>query len=175
MKNKNFELADKNEELKSALVNCKNLVKEKDEKVYKIRVELENTKKNIRMLNSGTKKLDYILNMGQSMCNQNGLGYVGITNTIATISKTVFVKYAPTTTNRHVSGKNAKPPLPKVKVKRLIPIYYYCNMPSHIRPKYFKYKNIFMMNRIEQPYYKLRPTPKLKIDLDNKFAKKTMD
>ena len=45
-------------------------------------------------------------------------------------------------------------------------------MLDHICPKYFKYENIFKMNRIEQPLYKLRTAPKLKINLDNKSAKK---
>ena len=62
LKDKIVEINDENTNLKSALVNLKNLVKEKNEKVQEIIVELESTKKNLRMLNFGTTKLDQILN-----------------------------------------------------------------------------------------------------------------
>ena len=68
-----FEFADENKELKDVVFNLKSILKtKKDEKVYEITAELESTKKNLRMLNSGTTKLDQILNMGQSMNNRNG-------------------------------------------------------------------------------------------------------
>ena len=94
LKDKLFELADENAELKSASANWKNLLKEKDDKIQEIKVELENTHKNLRMLNFGTSNLEQILNMGQSVCNRNGLGYTGVTNDVVTTSKTVFVKVA---------------------------------------------------------------------------------
>ena len=108
-------------------------MKEKDEKVQKIKAELENTQKNLRMLNSGTSNLEQILNMGQSVCNRNGLGYTGVTNDVATTSKIVFVKAAVTSQNHFSSGKIIKPALPKVK--RFVPICHYCNKSGHIRPK----------------------------------------
>ena len=43
LKDKLFELANENAELKSASANWKNLLKEKDEKVQEIKAELENT------------------------------------------------------------------------------------------------------------------------------------
>ena len=49
------------------------------------------------MLNSGTIKLNQILTIRQSNGNQNGLGYTGVVNAVATISKTMFVKSTPTT------------------------------------------------------------------------------
>ena len=101
--------------------------------------ELENTQKNLRMLNSGTSSLEKILNMGQSLCNRNGLGYTGVTNDVATTSKIVFVKAAATIQNHSGSGKIIKPALSKVK--RFVPICHYCNKYGHIRPKCFKYKN----------------------------------
>ena len=73
LKDKLFVLANENAELKSALVNLKNLEKEKDEKVREITVDLKNTKKNLRMLNSRTTKMDQILNKEQSMNNRNGI------------------------------------------------------------------------------------------------------
>ena len=63
LKDKLFVLVDENAELKSELVNLKNLVKEKDEKVQEITTDLESTKKNPRMLNFGITKLDQILSM----------------------------------------------------------------------------------------------------------------
>ena len=122
------------------------------------------------MLNSGTSSLKQILNMGQSVCNRNGLGYIGVTNDVATTSKIVFVKATATTQNHFGSGKIIKPALPMVK--RFVPICHYCKKPGHIRPKCFKYKNTFRMNSVEQPYYKSRTAPKHKIDLKNKFVKK---
>ena len=63
LKDKIFELVDENEELKGIVFNLKSLVKEKDEKVQELNAELDNTKKNLRMLNFGTTKLEQILNM----------------------------------------------------------------------------------------------------------------
>ena len=77
-----------------------------------------------------------------------------------------------TIANPYVSGKNAKPPPPKDKLKKIVPICHFCNMPSHIHPKCFKYKNTFRMNRMKQPYYKPRTAPKHKINLKNKFINK---
>ena len=55
------------------------------------------------MLNFGTTKLNQILIMGQS--NKNGPEYIGVTSVVATTSKTVFVKVAPTPSNHYVSGR----------------------------------------------------------------------
>ena len=63
LKDKIFELADENEELKGVVFNLKSIVKEKDEKAQEFTVELDSTKKNMRILNSGTTQLDQILNM----------------------------------------------------------------------------------------------------------------
>ena len=84
----------------------------------------------------------------------------------------MFVKVAPTPANHPISGKNVRPLVPEVKVKKFVPIYHFYNMPGHIHPKYFKYKNTFKMNSVEQPYYKSRTVPKHKIDLKNKSVKK---
>ena len=83
-------------------------MKEKDENVQEIKAELENTQKNLRMLNFGTSSLKQILNMGQSVCNRNGLGYTSITNDVETTFKTMFVKAAATTQNHSGSGKIIK-------------------------------------------------------------------
>ena len=76
LKDKIIEINEENIDLKSTLVNLKILVKEKDEKIQEITVDLEGIKKNLRMLNFGTTKLDQVLNMGQSMNNRSGIGWV---------------------------------------------------------------------------------------------------
>ena len=152
------------------------------------------------MLNSGIKKLDHILTMGQPIIDWNGIGYTnvsnnvatssktvckialiievshnsgktvnsltfGVTNNVATTSKTMFVKTIVIRENCHVAGMNSNPPLSKVKMKRFVPICHFCNMPSHIHPKCFKYKNTFRMNRMVKSAYKRRTAHKHKIDL----------
>ena len=102
LKDKNFVTKDENAILKSALVNLKNLVKEKDEKFQEITADLEAIEKNLRMLNSGITKLDQILNMGQSMNNMNRIGYSGVADSIATMSNTLFVKAASTTAKQPI-------------------------------------------------------------------------
>ena len=71
--------------------------------------------------------------MGKSVSDRNGLGYTGITRDVATNSKTVFVKAAPTTSKAPIFGKTVKPTPPKVK--KFVPTCYFCNMTSHIRPR----------------------------------------
>ena len=108
------------------------------------------------MLNSGTKKLDQILNIGQSAKNWSGLGYSIITNSIATEQKTVFVKATSTVAIQPVSCKKVISPVAESKVNRFVPMCYFCNFPSHIRLKCYKYKKYLRMNKIEQPYFKPR-------------------
>ena len=82
----------------------------------------------------------------------------------------MFVKATATTQNHSGSSKIIKPTL--LKVKKFVLICHYCKKPGHIRPKYFKYKNTFRMNSVEQPYYKSRTAPKNKTDMKNKSVKK---
>ena len=84
----------------------------------------------------------------------------------------MFVKVTATTENTPIFRKNFDLLFPVGKKKRFGPICHYYNMPSHIRPKCFKYKNTFRMNRMKQPYYKPRIAPKHKINLKNKYIKK---
>ena len=85
------------------------------------------------MLNSGTQNLDQILSMEKSVSDRNSLGYTGVTRDVATNSKIVFVKAAPTTSKVPIFGKTIKPA--SLKVKRFVPTCYFCNMLGHIRPK----------------------------------------
>ena len=79
LKNKIVELGDENEMFKGASANWRDLLKLKDEKIQELKAELENTQKNLRMLNSGTQNLDQILSMGKSVSDRNGLGYTDVT------------------------------------------------------------------------------------------------
>ena len=106
------------------------------------------------------------------MNNRNEMGYSSVADSVATTFNTMFVKAASTIVKQPVFGKNAKPSLPDVKVKRFVPICHYCNKLAHIRPKCFKYKNTRRMNRIKHSYIKSRTTLKHKINLKNKSVKK---
>ena len=100
------------------------------------------------------------------------LGYSIVADSFATEQKTIFVKVAPTTANQPVSSKNVIPPVPKGKVNRFVSICHFFNLPGHIRPKCYKYKKVFKMNKIEQPYSKPRIALRIKIDLNDKSIKK---
>ena len=97
------------------------------------------------------------------MNNQNGLGYIGVTNDVAMTSKTVFVKGSATTPNHHTFGKTFKPAL--LKIKRFVPIFYFCNMLGHIHPRCYKYIKFLRMRRNEKPFYASRTTHKIKVEL----------
>ena len=131
--------------------------------------------------------------MGQS--SKHGLGYTEITNIAATAPKIVFVKDGVTsnvattskivsiivavkTVNTRSSGKNSTPSLSGGK-KRFVFTCHFCNRPSHICPKYFKYQNIFKMVRFGKynhnsrvAAYKPKNASKHTIDLKNNHAKK---
>ena len=64
LKYKICDLVGENKWLETSLTKYEILLKEKDDKVLDIATELDNTKKNLRMLNFGTTKLDQILSMG---------------------------------------------------------------------------------------------------------------
>ena len=84
--------------------------------------------------------------------NKNGLGYTCVTSSVATTSKTVFVKTAIKIENTLVSGKNSNSLLPECKKKIFVPTCHYCNKPGHIRPKYFKYRNTLrMIKNVHKP------------------------
>ncbi|GMN44885.1 hypothetical protein TIFTF001_014087 [Ficus carica] len=85
--NKSLDLEEK-DVLKRAVINYEFLVAEKERKLQETRLELENTQKSLKMLNSGMAKLDHILSIGKSSGDHHGLGYMGESSS----SKTMFVK-----------------------------------------------------------------------------------
>ena len=90
LKERIVELTKEKNMMKRTTINYEFLVSEKERKIQQISNELINTQKNLKMLNSGSTKLDQILTMGQF--SKHGLRYNGTTNTVATASKTMFVK-----------------------------------------------------------------------------------
>ena len=172
LKNKIYDLVDKNKSLEESVAKYKVFLKEKDERIRELTTEIDSTKRNLRMLNFGTTNLDQILNIGQSPKIQNGLGYSTVIDSVATEQKTVFVKAASTAAVQSVSGKKVISPVAESKVNRFVPICYFCNYPGHIRSKCCKYKKNLRMNKIEQSYFKPRTAPRTKIDLSDKPVKK---
>ena len=121
--------------MKRVTINYEFLATEKERKVQEIKVELENTQKNLKLLNFGTTKLDHLLTFGQSNGNRHGLGYTEVGNNIITAFKIVFVKVAQPTEVSPVSVKIFNQFTSRGKMKKFVPICLQCNMPSHIRPR----------------------------------------
>ncbi|XP_020866428.1 uncharacterized protein LOC110224555 [Arabidopsis lyrata subsp. lyrata] len=61
--------------LEAKVIEVQKYVVEKEEEASQAKVQLEETQKNLRMLNNGTKKLDHILNIGK--IDKCGLGFEG--------------------------------------------------------------------------------------------------
>ena len=59
----------------SEIIHYKSLLANKDNQLLAVITEFENTKKSLKMMNSGTKKLDHILSLGKSSSDHHGLGY----------------------------------------------------------------------------------------------------
>ena len=135
LKDKICDLVGEKKSLEESVTKHKVFLEEKDERIRELTTEIDSTKRNLRMLNSGTTNLDQILNIGQSPKIRNGLGYSTVTNSVATEQKTSFIKAASTAAVQSVSGKKVISPVAESKVNRFVPICYFCNYPSHICPK----------------------------------------
>ena len=81
--------------MKRVAINYEFFASKMKMRVWEIRAELENIKKNMRLLNSEATKLDHLLTIVQSCHNRHGLGYTSVGNHVATSSKIVFVKIVP--------------------------------------------------------------------------------
>ena len=66
LKEKIVKLNKEKEVMKRAAVNYEFLASERERKIQQISIELTNTQKSLKMLNSGSTKLDHILSMGQT-------------------------------------------------------------------------------------------------------------
>ena len=114
-------------------------------------VELESMKRSIKMLNSGSSKLDEILNAGRTDKIHVGVGYTGSGKIGST--QTVFVKASSSGVKIHVDlkqkasgGTPAVTPtrrspanLNRMRNRSWIPTCHYFNRKEHIRPRCFQY------------------------------------
>ena len=66
LKDKICDLVGEKKSLEESVTKHKVFLEEKDERIRELTTEIDSTKRNLRMLNSGTTNLDQILNIGQS-------------------------------------------------------------------------------------------------------------
>ena len=161
-----------NETLDCKMQVLETFVAKKKSKLKDASLELERTQKSLKMLNSGTSKLLHILTIGKLRKDQRGLAFVGETSG----SKIVFVKGS--------DSQNVVTSIPSMKTnvatncktvsnlgskdKKLIPIFHFCGVKEHIRPKCFTLRS-FIKNDSMTPFQ--RKTPRPKIELENKQRK----
>ncbi|XP_024028691.1 uncharacterized protein LOC112093781 [Morus notabilis] len=162
------ELVKENDVLKRVAVNNEFQATKNEKKLQDTRAELESTQKNLKMMNSGTTKLDHILSIGKASCDRHGLGYTVECST----SKTVFVKETHASEPRTTLNKKViiSPP----RRKRFVPICHYCGLAGHIRPRCYKYLNALKRGMLMNPPNSAnsRRTPKARIDVQNKFPRR---
>ena len=82
------ELLREKEEMKRAMINLELQIDEKEKKQVELKAELVHTQKTLKMMSSGTSKLEHILSMGKASGDHHGLRYT----TECSMSKIVFVK-----------------------------------------------------------------------------------
>ncbi|GMN64836.1 hypothetical protein TIFTF001_033914 [Ficus carica] len=82
------ELHNEKDVWKKAMINYEFLAVDKEMKFQKTRLELENTRKSLKMLNSDTVKLDHNLSIGKSSGDHHDLSYKGESSS----SRTMFFR-----------------------------------------------------------------------------------
>ena len=82
-------LLDNKAKLESEIIHYKFLLANKDNQLLAVTTKLENTKKSLKMMNSGIQKLDHILSIGKSSLDHHGLEYQDSKDSN---SKSAFVK-----------------------------------------------------------------------------------
>ena len=100
----------------------------------------------------------------------------GVTSDVTTTTQIGVVTTAEKTVNSCFSGNNLTTSLFRGK-KKFVPICHFCNKLGHIRPKCFKYQNIFKMSKYgnfhsRNAAYKPKNASKHKIDLKRNNVKK---
>ncbi|KAH9779116.1 hypothetical protein KPL71_007601 [Citrus sinensis] len=68
-------LLDDKAKLESEVIHYKSLLTDKDNQLLAMTTELENTKKSLKMMSSGTQMLYHILSLGKSSLDHHGLRY----------------------------------------------------------------------------------------------------
>ncbi|KFK23491.1 hypothetical protein AALP_AAs61749U000100, partial [Arabis alpina] len=70
-------LAKEKDKMEAQIVEAQKYAAEKEEEATQARVQLEETQKQLRMLNNGTDQLNHLLNIGKSPRERHGLGFTG--------------------------------------------------------------------------------------------------
>ncbi|XP_019093255.1 PREDICTED: uncharacterized protein LOC109129457 [Camelina sativa] len=131
-------------ELEAKVVEAEKYATEKGEEALQAKVQLEETQKNLRMLNNGTEKLDHILTIDKT--DKCGLGYEGkvsksdpgfvssgkITFASGIVSETAL-KSASKTASETVFVKEQNTPRNVFR-----PVCHHCGVVGHIRPRCFR-------------------------------------
>ena len=68
-------ILDDKAKLENKVIHCKSLLTNKDNQLLAVTTELENIKKSLKMMNSGTQKLNHILSIGKCSSHDHGLKY----------------------------------------------------------------------------------------------------
>ncbi|KAG7552427.1 Zinc finger CCHC-type [Arabidopsis thaliana x Arabidopsis arenosa] len=141
--------------LEAKVIEAQKYAAEKEEEASQAKVQLEETQKNLRMLNNGTKKLDHILNIGKT--DKCGLGFEGklpksdpvfvyggkITSGSGSVSETATVAETASALRKNPELKNAP--------QRIFrPVCHHCGVVGHIRPRCFRL--LRERNRMENAY-----------------------
>ena len=126
------------------------LLAEKDKNLKFVATELERTQKSLKLLNNNLRELDHLITTGKSFGDHGGVGYKGESSG----SKTIFVKSGLLNDSLNVSvkksdvksvatkqsiatGKCMSNIRQKQKDKVFVPIYHFCGVKCHIRPRCF--------------------------------------
>ncbi|OAO95411.1 hypothetical protein AXX17_AT5G25450 [Arabidopsis thaliana] len=139
--------------LEAKVVKTLKFAAEKEEEASQAKEQLEETQKNLRMLNNGTKKLDHILNIGKS--DKCGLGFKGnpsksdpmfvyggkIMSASETVKETVTMAETASDTRTGTETASALRKIPELKngPQRVFrPVCHHCGTVGHIRPRCFR-------------------------------------
>ena len=186
------ELRNLKAKVEGKVVQLETSLAEKDKKLKSIAIELERTKKMLRLLNNSTNRLDHLIIVGNSFDDHSGVRYKDESSS----TKTILVKFGLLTDSINLSynklvvksvatknksavkqsiaiGKFLKHSGQKRKGKNFVPICHFCGVKGHIRPRCFTLMN-FLENHYEKSNfirYFQKPTHRPKIDLGNDSRK----
>ncbi|KAL1218238.1 hypothetical protein V5N11_000865 [Cardamine amara subsp. amara] len=135
----NVSLIKEKRQLSLQIEELKSQLQKKDAELLSAQRNLEETKKGVKMLSTGTEKLDQILTVGRVGHQPQGLGYKG--KNIG--SKTAFVSggiqdYA-STSHKPVAERKDMATNKQDVVRKFVPICHHCGKNGHIRPRCYRY------------------------------------
>ena len=169
-------LTKENLKLEAKIVETLKFARKEEEEESQAKIQLEETQKNLRMLNNGTKKLVHILNIGKNdKCGLECKGnpsksdlvfvYGGrITSTSGSVSETATLAHigingetasdTKTTTRTGTETASTLRNIPELKnapQRILRPVCHHCGVVGHIRPRCFRY--LREQNRLVNAYH----------------------